>query len=387
MSYISLHNHTCYTMMQSTIRPENLFARAAELNMPAVAITDYCSLAAIWEAYKHSLKYKVKLIVGCQFNFVDDRQPVFDFIKDQKKGKATVNNRHLILLAKNMQGYKNLLLINRESENCKIDRLSKTDKVPLIDWKILDKYHEGLICTTGGVSGIVSGYINSNELDKAVEEAIAFKSMFGDDFVFELQPNNFKDYDSDQFLVNRTLKKLSQDLGIIPIAASNSRYIHKEGSQYLNALIALKYHRVMSDKSRPKLEPDQFYLHSEEEIIKFFSRNMGVEFAQQLCDNTKIIADKCENPEWIKPEIITGDKSQLPNFPVKDEPEYKEFKGWCIENKEYIENIKDEDKQYMRYWCNKNFPDLVQKNKYDEYADRLLEELDVLRLLVLVLIC
>lgn len=370
MSYISLHNHTMYSVMSSIIKPGDLMKRAAELGMSSVAITDNFSLGGIWDAYKLAKANKVKLIVGCQFFFVDSLGPFADFNNKKAKDKPKIPLRPVILIAKNMEGYRNLLRMNIKSFDC------KAGKIPLIDWSLLQQYNAGNMCLTSDASGILGQRLSSGEFDKAEEDLKKLIDIFGkEDVILELEPNNLKYNDCDQFTVNRGVYNLSKKFELLPVAASNARYLVKEHFKAHDLVLAIKSGRALSDRSRPRFELDQLYLHTQDEIVKFFKRNYGEEFANQLCENTLAVADKCEQPDWVKPEVITGDKAQLPEFPVKDEGCYDEFKKWIIEQNDEVKQL-PEDKQYLRYLCSCSWNKLPSDND-EEYKKRLNDELNV----------
>ncbi len=362
--------------MRAINRPTTLVEAATEMGMKAIAITDYGTLAAIWDANKTATK--TKLIVGCELNFTDDRQPIFDFNDGKVKTKPAIEPRKLILIAKNAVGYRNLLLINFEAEKCKLNKNSKIDKQAMIDWEVLEKHHEGLICLTSNAAGIVGRYLSDGEIDKARSEALRFSVLFEDDFAFELQPNNLIFDGLEQFAVNRGLYKLSKELGIRCVATSNSYYIRKEQAKYEDLVYALKSHLSYKSRFRPKMNMPNFYLHTADDIIAFFKRNYGQEFAEELCANSVYLADKCEPPEWVRPQFVTGEKALLPEFPVKDQPDYDDFSTW----KENIptdvkETVTAEDKLYMRYSCEKELAARIAPEKQQEYSNRYKSELEV----------
>lgn len=360
--------------MRSINQPANLVSAAAEKGMSSIAVTDYCTLAGIHESYQASLKNKTKLIVGCHLNFTDNRNPVFDFISGVATTKPEIDRRSLIVLACNATGYKNILKMNFEAEKCKLEKASKIDKVSLVDWDILEKHSEGVICLTGDSSGIVSQDLLKYGKEKAYNTAKKLKSIFGDRFGLELQPNTARGRGADQFATNRLYYKLSSELGIKPVATSNCLHVKKEHVSHQDFLTAIKYHRAYYDGSRKKFTKPDFYLHSGDDIVKFFSRNFGDQFATSLCENSIYFADLCEEPKWTSPAFVTGDEAQLPAFPVKDEKGYDSFNRWVRDRPHLLDLT--EDKQYMRYWCESNWHK-VPKDKEVEYVARYEQELSV----------
>ena len=362
--YISLHNHTMYSMMNSIVKPAELFKRAAELEMNSVAVTDNYTFAGIWSSYKAAKANKVKLIVGCQYNFTDDLQPFVDFKDGKSKEKPKFPIKTLILLAKNGAGYRNVLLLNRKSFDYRFG------KIPLIDWNLLQNHSEGVICLTGDSTGIIGNSVLNNDYNKAKQDVEKLKGIFNDDLIVELEPNNLRHGLGDQVLTNRAAYKLATELDIMPVATSNARYLLKEQQKYHDLVMAIKSGRSLSDTSRPRFELDQLYLHNDEQIVKFFTRNFGAEFANKLCENTLIVADRFEAPDWVKPEVVTGDKKQLPTFPCKDDEQYSEFLQW----KEQQPDILEEDKLFMRFKCAQTWDKLIPKEQESIYKDRLQTE-------------
>ncbi len=161
--YVSLHNHTTFSLMNSLIRPDSLFERAKEVGQSDIAVTDYATLAGAWDCLKASAKHGVKVIMGCEFNFVDD-------LSESSK------LRHVVLLAKNHEGYKNLLLANKLANDNNIILFNKA--VPRIDWNILEQCSSGLICITAGGGGILSRLINTRQLDEAKKHSKILHNIF-----------------------------------------------------------------------------------------------------------------------------------------------------------------------------------------------------------------
>ena len=358
-----------YSMMGSATRPVDLVNRAAEIGMKSVAITDSVTFGGVYDAYKAAKKKKIKLIVGCQYFFIDSVQLLEDEIIDGKKQKQDIHPRNFVLIAKNAEGYRNILKLNIESFK------HKFNKLPLVDWEMLKERSKGVICLTGDAAGILSYKLSKCDFDGAEADAVKLREIFGDNLALELCPNNLRYSDVDQVMSNMGLKKLSLKLGIKSIAACSSRYLKKEHAKYLDLLMAVKNGRSLESRNRPRFELDQLYLHTGDEIALFFKRNFGEDFSKELCNNTLYFAKMCEEPEWISPDIVTGDKVQLPTFPVKDEECYEEFLDWMKKNPE-ITSL-DEDKQYMRFLCEKAWFDRVPLGKYEKYRKRYETELDV----------
>jgi len=369
-NYISLHNHSMYSIMRSVIKPADLINRASELEMKAIALTDVNTFSGIWDAYKTAKKKKIKLIVGCQYNFIDDGCIIQEFTTGKTKTKPKVDPSTIVLLAKNNIGYKNILKLNIDSFKYRLG------KIPMIDWKLLEKYSEGVICLTSDATGIIAKSIAIRKYEKAIEDVKRLKTIFNDDLYIELEPNNLQIGQFDQILTNYKMLEIANNFDIKPIVASNARYLKKKDYKALDMLMAISSGRSIKNRNRLKFEYPQLYLHSRDDIVQFFKRNYKEGLGAVLCDNTLEVAAKCENPEWIKPEVVTGDKIQLPTFDVKSEYCYDDFRKWNENLPDEIKKI-EEDKKYMRYWCEKNWNKFVPKDKEEEYRDRYKKELEV----------
>ena len=195
--FISLHNQTSYSLLDSLMEPKALFKRAKELGQTAIAITDHGSLAGAWEAWKVSKDVGVKLIIGCECYFTNDVDNVDDKL------------RHVVLLAKNAVGYRNLLTLNKKG----FDKNSFIGKrvYSVIDWKLLEQHAEGLICLTACGNGIISQLLMNQKTDEAEQTLVRLQKIFGDNLGIEVQPNNMKrssniyNDEIDQNFLNRQL--------------------------------------------------------------------------------------------------------------------------------------------------------------------------------------
>lgn len=372
MSFISLHNQTYYSILDSLVSPKKLLERAKELNQPAVAITDHATLAAAWEAYKASKDVGVKLIIGCEFYFVDDLS-----VKDQKF-------RHIILLAKNETGYKNILTLNRRGFDSGFSSSKKNFSV--IDWDILSSYKEGTICLTACGSGIISQLLMTRKTKEAEEAVLKLKELFQDDLGLEILANNMKrssnffSEEIEQAFINRQLINLGKKHNIKVVPACNTHYILKEDHDVHDVLLSVGSHQPVYSNFRLRYTTDDFYLKSYDEIKSFFSRNYGDEYVEELCANTVYFADKCEDPNWISPSYSNPSGKELPIFPVKDEPDYNEFKTWLANQSDEVKNL-TEDRAFLRFKVFSIFEEKkkteIPKSKHKEYEDRIYRELDV----------
>lgn len=371
IDFVSLHNHTHFSILDALPSPEDLFLRAKELGQKAIAITDHGTFAGTWESLQVSKDTGVKLIIGCEFYFQDDVE-----VKDEKF-------RHVILIAKNEIGYRNILTLNYKGYEKQFIFGSKVFSV--IDWKLLEKHSEGVICLTACANGIIGQLLTKQKFDDAEAAIIKLKNIFGDDLGLEIQPNNLKrgfSIYNDQTVqnhVNRHTIKLAKKHNVRIVPTTNTHYTKKEDADTHDTLLAIGSHgQPKHSNFRLKYPVQDFYLKSGEEVCEFFQKHFGLEESETLefCANTIYFADKCEFPNWIDPKYSNPSGKELPVFPVKDESDYNEFLEYVAKN--YPTSDLEEDKLYLRFKCEEVFLSRTPQDKIQEYRDRLEEELDVI---------
>src|ERR1019366_192690 len=306
--FSSLHNHTSYSILDSLISVKDLFYRAKELEQPAIAITDHGSLSGMWEGLKYSRETGVKLIAGCEMYFLNDVSK-----KDERF-------RHIILLARNAIGYRNLLTLNKEGFD---NRAIFAKRVyPLIDWKLLEKYHEGIICLTACSNGIISQLLMNKKVDEAEAQIKRLQSIFGEDLGLEVQANTLKRNSSfysesvEQVFINTHLIRLGKKFNIRVVATTNAHYVKQEDHEVHDTTLAIGSHQPIYSNFRLKYDSPDFYMKSGDEVKSFFERNYG-DFANELCANSLFFADRCEFPDWINPKYSNPSGKELPLFPIK----------------------------------------------------------------------
>lgn len=370
--FVSLHNQTSYSLLDSLVEPKALLKRAKELGQQSIAITDHGSLASAWDAWKASQAIGIKLIIGCECYFTNDANQV-----DSKL-------RHVVLIAKNAVGYRNLLTLNKKG----FDKNSLIGKrvYSVIDWKLLEEHAEGLICLTACGNGIVSQLLMNHKMDEAEQTLLRLHKIFGDNLGLEVQPNNMKrggnvyNDEIDQNFLNRQLINLGKKLRIKVVAACNTHYLKKEDSETHDVFLAIGSHQPIYSNFRLRYPVPDFYLKTGEEVKAFFTRNYGEETAQSLCDNSLYFSDMCEVPHWIDPKFSNPSGKELPIFPVKDESDYPQFRQWVLTQPQDIQKL-EEDKLFLRYRCFMLFESRVKNltpEQQVQYDTRIAEELDVL---------
>lgn len=373
MAFTNFHTHTTYSLMHSLIKPSEVFLKAKELGQTSIAITDLATLSGAWDSLKYSREAGIKLIIGAEFHFMNDVTAKDD----------TSRLRHIILLAKNAEGYRNLLALSKEGYENSLLYFKKV--IPRLDWSMLEKYKEGLICTTACGGGILSQLINTRKLDDAKKQAIKLKEIFGDNLALEIQPhgmrrtaNNYKDYE-DQRFTNIQLIKIGDELNIKTIVTTDAHYLNSEDHEGHDVLLAVGSGQPITSGNRLKYTND-FYMMTEQEILERLRKYLGPykNRSEEFIENTQYFDKLCDDKaDWIDPKYYRepGVNWELPAFPVKDQPDYKEFLQW----KSGSWSEEKEDVAYLRYWCEKEF-----KNKFGNltddqrkvYVDRLEKELE-----------
>ena len=354
--FVSLHNHTELGSpldgMNDTL---DLFVRAKEVDHPAVAITDHGTLTAIYDAWNASKETGVKLIPGIEAYFALDME--------------SKRSNHIVLLAKNEEGYRNILRLNYEAYKNQVSGYMGK-KTPRITWEHIEKYNSGVIALTACANGIMSKTIMSGDEDLAINYMMRLNSIFKDGFFLELQPHRLKTDDGkvDQCYVNETLIRLSHDYNIPYTITCDAHYRDRDHAKYHDFMLAIKDKKAVDDPDRFRYGVKDMYLKTHEEIIDFF----GSDIAKIGMENSIKIMNSCETPSYIEPSGPV-----LPRFPVKDEPDFEKFAKWKVSQNNSI----DDDKSYLRYKCMEGFKSKLghlSREDKREYWNRVKSELEIL---------
>ncbi len=310
--FVHLHIHSEFSLLDGANRIKDLPVRAKELGMKAMAITDHGVMYGAIDFYKACKKEGIKPIIGCEV-YVAPRTR-FD-----KEPNIDNHYYHLILLAKNNQGYKNL------SKLVSLGFVEGYYYKPRIDLEILEKYSEGLICLSACLAGAVNQALLNGQEEKAEEVALWHKKVFGEDYYIEIQNNGIPE----QVLANQKLVKLARKLDIPLVATNDAHYLKKEDAYNHEVLLCIQTGKRMSDPDRMRFDTDELYVKSPEEMSEYFKA-----FPDAI-ENTVKIADKC-NVEFEFGHTI------LPNYDVPAEypTHYDFFKKLCDDGikKRYGEN-------------------------------------------------
>lgn len=357
--FISFHNHTSSgSLLDALISTDQLIGRAKELGQEAVAVTDHGSVFSIYDAYKISKKNNIKLIAGNEFYFVHDPDD------EEERG-----NKHLVLIARNETGWKNILKLNYIAWQRPKTIFMK--QYPRITWGDIEKHNEGIIALTACSSGIISRHIMHGDMEKAHCHVKKLKDIFGENLFLEVQPHSLKTENGkvDQVRVNDTMFALCDEYDLKPIATCDAHYLDADDAVYHDMLLAIKDKKPISDPDRHRYSVNEFYLKPGKAIMDFFGSARGAE----LIRNAQLINKRCEVPDYLEPK-----GARLPQFPVEDAADYGEFKAWREQN---IKSSIPDDAAYLRYKTAIGFQsayDHLEPEQIDEYYQRLKSELKIL---------
>lgn len=334
--FVHLHIHSEFSLLDGANRIKDLPVRAKELGMNAMAITDHGVMYGAIDFYKACKKEGIKPIIGCEV-YVAPRSRF-----DKEPGIDNKYN-HLILLAKNNVGYKNL------SKLVSIGFVDGYYYKPRIDLEVLEKYSGGLICLSACLAGSVNqALLNGNE-EKAEEIANWHKKVFGEDYYIEIQDNGLQE----QVLANQKLIKLARKLDIPLVATNDAHYLKKEDAYNHEVLLCIQTGKKMSDVDRMRFETDELYVKSPEEMSQYFSA-----FPDAI-ENTVKIAQKC-NVEFEFGHTILPNYDVPPEFPTH----YDYLKKLCDDGiiERYGQNPSKEILERAKYEI-----DVIKKMGYVDY--------------------
>ena len=294
--FVHLHVHTQYSILDGAAAIKPLIKRAKALGMNAIAITDHGNMYGVKNFHDTATDAGVKPILGCEVYVVKNR---FEKDKDEKAGD------HLILLAKNLEGYHNL---------CKMVSYSFTEGFyykPRIDKQLIEQYHEGLICCSACLGGEVPQAIMHNDIEEAERVVQWFKNIFGEDYYLELQlhpsgdPQKDADVYENQLRVNKVILELAAKYGVKYICSNDVHFILAEDPVAHDHLICLNTGRDLDDPNRMRYT-FQEYLKSPEEMAALFPDH------PEALATTLEIADKCEDYKLTHAPL-------MPNFPPPED--------------------------------------------------------------------
>jgi len=270
MSFVHLHVHSEFSLLDGACRVEALPAKAAELGQTALAITDHGVMYGAVAFYKACRKVGVKPIIGCEV-YVAPRKRT-----DKEHGEDSAYT-HLILLCRNETGYKNL---------CYLVSAGFTEGFylkPRIDWELLAAHAEGLVCLSGCLAGDISRKIVNGDYEGAKARALELRQMFGEDFYLELQDHGILD---EKRAMNGLLR-IAEETGIPTVLTNDAHYLTKADAPTQDVLLCIQTGRFVDEPGRMRFEGEEFYLKSEAEMAALLPEH------PEALENTVRIAEKC----------------------------------------------------------------------------------------------
>ena len=318
MSFVHLHVHTEYSLLDGACRINGMMDRVKELGQDAIAITDHGVMYGCIDFYKAAKAAGVKPIIGCEV-YVARRT-----ISDRVHG---LDNKpyHLVLLCKDRTGYENLCLLVSEAH------INGFYGKPRVDLELLEKHHEGLIATSACLAGGVSQHLLQEDYEGAKTYALNLARIFGEDnFYLELQDHGIEE----QRAANQGIMRLARETGLPLIVTNDAHYLRKENAKMQDVMVCIQTNTTLDDPNR-KLEfkTDEFYLKSEDELKALFPN------CPEAFENTAKIAERC-NLEFVFNEY------HLPSFPVPEGYTNEEyFRKLCMDG--FRERYPDAPSEYM----------------------------------------
>ena len=271
MAFTHLHLHTEYSLLDGAARIKNVVARAKELGMDSLAITDHGAMFGVVEFYKECRKQGIKPVIGCEVYTAARRMTDKDVERDKHQG-------HLILLAKNETGYKNLIKIVSEGY------IKGYYYKPRIDKDVLREHSDGIIALSACLAGNIQHRLLVKDYAGAKAEAEALLEIFGPgNFYLEIQDQGLEE----EMSIKDDLIRLGRELNVPLVATNDVHYVRKEDAKAHDVLLAIQTATTLDDENRMRFPNDEFYLKSEDEMRKIFA------YLPEAVDNTQLVADAC----------------------------------------------------------------------------------------------
>ena len=287
MSFVHLHLHTEYSLLDGACRIDGLMDRVKEVGQTAVAITDHGVMYGCIDFYKAAKAAGIKPIIGCEVYVA--RRGMTDRVHGQDNDPY-----HLVLLCENRKGYENLCYLVSEAF------IHGFYGKPRVDLALLEQYHEGLIALSACLAGAIPQHLMGEDYEGAKAYALELSRIFGEgNFFLELQDHGI----DEQRPVNQGIQRLSRETGLPMVVTNDAHYLRKEDAKMQDVLLCIQTGKTVDDQNRMKFQTQEFYVKSEEELRFLFP---GLD---EAFENTVKIADRC-NLEFTFHEF------HLPAFPV-----------------------------------------------------------------------
>lgn len=324
--FVPLHLHSEFSLLDGAIKLKDLCNFAKENNMPAVAITDHGVMYGALDLYLEAKEAGIKPIIGCEF-----------YVHNGDITERDPNNNpryHLILLAKNNEGYMNLVKLASDAA-CKGFYMK-----PRINFELLKEHHEGIICCSACLGGEVLQNLLKGDYEEAKAVAKRYKELFGDDYYIELQDHGLEE----QKRTNPDLIKIAKEIGIKMIITNDSHYLRKEDADWHDTLLCMQTQSMKDEENRFHFPNNEFYVKTVSEMRDAF-KWMDSETFDECIKNTVNIAEQCHvTIKWEAP---------LPDFPVPPnhttDSYLEELVQQGLKRKYGEENITPELKERVKY--------------------------------------
>ena len=327
MSFVHLHTHTEFSLLDGACRIDGMMDRVKELGQTAIAITDHGVMYGCIDFYKAAKAAGVKPIIGCEVYLT--RRTIADRVHGVDNDPY-----HLVLLCENRTGYENLCLLVSEAF------MKGFYGKPRVDLEMLRSHHEGLICLSACLAGAIPQRLMDEDYDGARDYALKLSEIFGEgNFYLEMQDHGIPE----QRPVNQGILRLARETGLPLVVTNDAHYLRKEDAQMQDVLLCIQTGKTVDEPNRMKFQTEEFYLKSEEEMRLLFPN------CPEAFENTQKIADRC-NLEFV------FNQYHLPSFPVPE--------GYTNE-------------KYFRKLCYEGFEERYE-NPPQEYLDRLEYEIGVI---------
>ena len=290
MSFAHLHVHTEFSLLDGSNKIKEYVSRVKELGMNSAAITDHGVMYGVIDFYREAKKQGINPILGCEVYVAPNSR------FDREITGGDDRYYHLVLLAENEEGYANLTKIVSKGF------VEGYYYKPRVDKELLRKYHKGIIALSACLAGEVARFLTKGLYEEAKKTALEYQEIFGEgNFFLELQDNGIPE----QGLVNQQLFKMSEETGIELVATNDIHYTYAEDAKPHDILLCIQTGKKLSDENRMRYDGGQYYVKSEEEMLRLFP------YAKQALENTQKIADRCHV------EIEFG-VTKLPKYDVPD---------------------------------------------------------------------
>ncbi len=288
MKFTHLHLHTEYSLLDGSGKIDEMVARAKELGMDSIAVTDHGEMFGVIDFYRACKKHGIRPVLGCEIYVA----PKSRF--DREPGASEDRYYHLVLLAENNEGYQNLMKI------VSLGYVEGFYYKPRVDYEVLEEYSEGIIALSACLGGEVASNLRRGLYEEGKKTALRLNSIFGEgNFFLELQDH----FLPEQRNVNQQLLKLSEETGIPLVVTNDVHYTYEEDAEAHDILLCIQTQKKVSDEDRMRYEGGQYFLKSPKQMYDLFP------YAKEALENTQKIADRCSV------DIVFGEY-KLPKFDV-----------------------------------------------------------------------